>query len=182
VDRLTHCYDPQGEAVSWGFLVNAIRDFRAPDARLRPFLGAGLGATRTSVDFSGRFDGYTDAVFRDWYQSTQGRPIPDYFMNVAPGEKVLGSDASWGLSFQLIAGLSWRITEQATIDASYKYTRDALDIRTANLTNYYPSNWLGTTAPNPLMGTGLPQIGSFKGDLESQIFTLGLRWSFGRSK
>lgn len=179
-DRLTHCYDPQGEGVYWTLLGNVIRDFGAPEARVRPFVGVGLGATRASVDFSGRFDGYTDAVYRDWYLRTNKVPLPASTA-VAPGEKVLGTDAAWGLSFQAIAGVSWRITDQATLDATYKYTRDRLDIRTANVTDYYPREFQSGNIPEPnvLVGSGLPQIGSFKGDLDSHVISLGFRWAFG---
>jgi hypothetical protein len=85
--------------------------------------------------------------------------------------------------------LSWRITEQATIEATYKYTRDSLDIRTENPSDTIPrvdrGDWLPTppyTTPEtePLLGSGVGALRSFKGDLESHTFGIGLRWAFGK--
>ncbi|MFC4313779.1 TonB-dependent receptor domain-containing protein [Steroidobacter flavus] len=179
-DRLAHCYDPQGEGSYWSFIANAIRDFGAPGNRFRPYVGLGIGATRASVDFSGRLDGYTDNVYRTWYRNAYGSPLT----LVAPGEEAVGGGSSWGLTYQLLVGMSWRITDRTTLDASYKYIRDELDVKTANLTDYYPREYaqdLASAGPEPdrLVGAGLPQLGSFKGDLNSHAFTIGLRWAFG---
>ncbi|MFC4313782.1 TonB-dependent receptor domain-containing protein [Steroidobacter flavus] len=169
-DRMTHCYDPQGEGQYWSFMANLIRDFGAPSNRLRPYLGLGLGATRASVDFSGRLDGYRDESYRAWYQQQFGSSLP-----VAPGETAFGSDTSWGLTYQVLAGVSWRVTDRATLDVNYKFIHDELDVKTANVKDYYPyDGW-----PTPLVNAGLPPLGSFKGDLNSHAFTVGLRWAFG---
>ncbi|MFC4313776.1 TonB-dependent receptor domain-containing protein [Steroidobacter flavus] len=182
-DRFTNCYEPQGEGSYWSFMANAIRDFGAASNRFRPYVGIGIGATRAAVGFRGRLDGYTDDVYRNWYQTTYGSPLPNW-APVAPGEHAVGGGANWGFTYQLQLGMSWRVTDRATIDASYKYIRDELDVKAANLTDYYPrelSNEPPYNIPESdrLVGAGLPQLGSFKGDLNSHAFSVGLRWAFG---
>jgi TonB-dependent siderophore receptor len=173
VDTTSSCKPPQGDGDVWDLTLNGAYDFGDPTARLRPFIGAGFGLTRASVDFSGRMDGVIDTVYRNYYQQTFGRP----FTGIAGGEKLFGEGTTWGANLQLMGGASWRFAKRAELVATYRYTRLAdFETKTTNLSNYSITYY----GPSQILpGSGMPPLKSFKGDLDSQSLTLGLRWAFG---
>lgn len=177
LDVFSTCKPPSGEIDAWDFMLNAYHDFGAPDARLKPFVGLGLGATRDSLDFAGRMDGYTDQVYRDYYRQAQGTA----FTGVATGEKLFGGSAQWGLSVQAMAGLSYQLSERMVFDLTYRHMREAeREARTVNVQNYNAVNNTSVIVDVLLPGAGLPPLGTFKGgSRDNRAFTVGFRYAFG---
>lgn len=170
---LAECRKPQGDMTSWAFRFNVLHDFAGPDAAIQPFVGAGVGAIRNSVDFSGRLDGVVDTVYRDFYTDVYG-PLTGY----APGEKVLAQDVRWAFSWQVLGGVGIRLNDRAKIDLTYRYTRDDFSVETANLQDY-PDYSAPST---PIPGSGSPLLKSFEGEYGTHAFTVGFRWAFGSRK
>jgi outer membrane receptor for ferric coprogen and ferric-rhodotorulic acid/opacity protein-like surface antigen len=144
-----NCKDTQGEAEYWTLLANVIHDFGAPNARLRPFLGAGAGLVRSSIDFSGKMEGI----------GLNTVPWPSARYSV---EAIGGDHKAITYGWQALGGVSLRLTDRARIDATYRYQMAP------------KLKWDSANAPNLT-----PTLGAFKGEMKDQSVTVGLRWAFG---
>lgn len=144
-----NCSKAQGEATTWSLTANALYDFMDERAFVRPFLGLGVGLARASIDFSGKMAGIGPNTV-PW---TSAR---------ITAEGIAADDQTVGFAGQLLAGASFRLSDRARIDATYRY--------------YLMPNakWESFNMP-----TLTPALGTFRGDYKDQSLTVGLRWAFG---
>lgn len=157
------CDDAAGDASVFTLMANGIYDFGAQNARFQPFLGAGVGIARTSIDFSGKLEGIGDIA-----------PWPDFDTRRLQ-EAIAGDSTHIAFAYQLVAGASFKITDRATIDATYRYFK-APDVE-------WDSANLGEPGGFPQYDSVIPnltnRVGSFTAPLEDQSLTIGFRWAFG---
>jgi TonB-dependent siderophore receptor len=178
VDRVRNglpftCDDAQGDADSWSFMVNGIYDFGPQDWRVRPFAGAGVGLSRSSIDFSGKMKGIGSDDIETY--CTARRPAPDGRCSAAtiPNSVYIGGDDQFiTVAYQGLGGLSWRLTDRVTLDATYRYYV-VPKIKWSSFNLPYRSAFDPPTAPLT------PRVGAFKAKYEDHSATLALRWAFG---
>lgn len=157
------CDDALGDADAWALMANGLYDFGGEDGRFRPYLGVGLGVLKTSIDFSGKMEGI-------------GLDTPWNYDGARKLQEAIGGDSSnMTFAYQLLAGLSYRLTPQATIDVTYRYF-EAPEVRWSsfNLSGVggYPEYG------SPIFGLA-ERIGDFEAAYSDQSLTVGLRWAFG---
>ncbi|ESQ75729.1 OmpA family protein [Asticcacaulis sp. AC402] len=160
-----------GEAAGRGTLdltslmVNVIYDI-APDRRLHPFVGIGLGAVKVETDYTGTTSD------------------PDYSSTYTIRSR---KTAAAG---QVIAGLAWAASDRLNIDLTYRY----LEVGKANYdvradvayTEYngeddcypYCDGFTANAAYGPTLVEEVYE-GRMSGKIRDHSLTLGLRWSFG---
>lgn len=125
-----------GDIDAFTLLANVIYDFGDDSWAIRPFLGIGAGVARINTDVVGT-------------------------LLSAPGVGFSGDDASVKLAAQALAGLSWALSDRASVDLTYRY-----------LTTQYEFDSRTTTTATAL--------GGFEGVYDdSHTVTLGLRYAFG---
>lgn len=96
------CTTPGGHINSWTVFGNVIYDF-LPDAKVNPFVGAGLGVN------------YVDVGFTDAFKTTGG---------TLPAFQVLKADDSHtSVAYQLLAGLAWAASDRIAVDLTYRYLK-----------------------------------------------------------
>lgn len=152
------CDDASGGVHAWSLLFNVIHDFGKEGARFRPFAGLGLGVTRTTIEFDGKMEGIGQ------------NDVPWGLRRFAEG--IVSQDTDFAPTWQAQAGLSFALSEQATIDATYRYTA-INDLSWSSYNMDVP--WLIPALSSPLT----PRLGSFSADYQSHSLTVGLRWAFG---
>lgn len=157
------CEDALGDASVYSVMANALYDFGGEQARFRPFIGAGLGIARTSIDFSGKLEGIGDTT--PWPQFDPRRLQ----------EGIAGDSTNIAFAYQLLGGLSFRISPQAAIEATYRYF-NAPEVEWASFN-------LGEPGGYPQYGSPIPnltnRVGDFSAAYEDHALTVGLRWTFG---
>lgn len=94
------CGSPSGSIESWSLMFNVLYDF-APDAKLNPFVGAGLGVNRLDVTTLGQFSG-----------------VP---AGQAAIQNLTVDDDDIAIAWQGIAGLAWKATDKLKLDVTYRY-------------------------------------------------------------
>lgn len=152
------CEQAAGGLSGWSLLFNVIHDFNAEEAKLRPFVGLGVGVTRATVEFDGKMEGIGED------------DVP--WNTRAFSEGVAAQQVDFVPTLQAQAGLSFRLTDQARIDAAYRYTAlDGLVWNTYNMDRPF-------LIPE-LISQLTPRLGNFSGDYENHAVTVGLRWAFG---
>lgn len=157
------CDSANGEADNWSLMANGLYDFGAETARIRPFIGGGLGVARHSIDFSGKMEGIGSDD--PWNYN------PDRHLQEAIG----GDSTRLAFAWQLLAGLSFRVNDQASIDATYRYYRSP----EASWGSYNLEGEGGYASygfPTPALTT---RVGDFEADYVDQSLMIGLRWAFG---
>lgn len=131
------CRGPEGSIEYYSLMGNLIYDF-VPESSFRPFVGAGIGVVYADADISGRLN------------------------NLVFGGGVGIHDDDTAFAWQLLAGVSFDITQRLTGDVTYRWLKTN-DIR------------LTSTS------TGLAQPGDLTGSFEDQSLTFGLRYSFAQA-
>src|SRR5262249_28034151 len=116
------CDDAQGDVDAWSLMANAIYDFGDEGWIVRPFAGAGVGLSRTSIDFSGKLKGIGSDDMETY--CVRRKPAPDNRCDntSVPGSVFIGGDdqfMTW--AYQALGGLSWRLTDRLSLDATYRY-------------------------------------------------------------
>src|SRR5690606_27385430 len=102
---------------------------------LRPFIGIGAGVNRVNTEFLGTLaTTRTTAVGAD--------------------------DSSVKLAAQAIAGLSWALSDRASLDLTYRYLMSNFEFETFDSSAIY-------------------DLGPFAGRYTDQSISLGLRYAFG---
>ncbi len=144
-----NCSKVQGDATTWSLTANALYDFMDERAFVRPFLGLGVGLARASIDFSGKMAGI-------------GPNTVPWTSTRITTEGIAADDQTVGFAGQVLVGASFRLSDRARIDATYRY--------------YLMPNakWESFNMP-----TLTPTLGTFRGDYKDQSLTVGLRWAFG---
>ncbi|MFC0634685.1 OmpA family protein, partial [Brevundimonas balnearis] len=95
------CFSPEGDIESATVMANLIYDFGSADARLRPFVGLGVGFNRVNTETIGNLRANRTAT-------------------------LAADDESTEFAAQAIAGLAFALTERANLDLTYRYlTGDA---------------------------------------------------------
>jgi opacity protein-like surface antigen len=130
-------------------MFNGLYDFRAESARIRPFVGLGIGAALWSIDFSGKMNGI--GLSTPWGSSTARNP-----------ELIGGDERRITWAWQATAGATIRLTDRAFVTAAYGF------YNAPNVT------WDSYNMP-----TLTPTLGDFSGDLKDQSISIGARWFFG---
>lgn len=158
-----NCNEADGDLAGWSLMVNGLYDFGSEDAAVRPFVGVGLGVSLTAVDFAGKMEGI-------------GLDTPWEFNQRRHAEEGIGGSSSRvALAYQLLAGVSWQVTEQATIDATWRYHAiPDLSWGSYNLDGVNGFPQLGE--PWPAL---TPRLGDFSSAFTDHSLTVGLRWAFG---
>jgi outer membrane receptor for ferric coprogen and ferric-rhodotorulic acid len=177
IDPFTGCQEPDGEADFWTFNINGFYDFGRPEARLRPFVGVGLGLTRSSIDFGGRLEGVRDTQYRERFAALN--PTRPNLTGLAPGELIAADNTAVTPTWQLLGGLSWRVNAQATVEVGYRYTSvPNIEMNSTNLGTYpYAPN---NSVPDlTQISSPAPSLGGFDTDFSDHAVTVGLRWAFG---
>lgn len=158
------CDDAVGDMSAWSLMSNLIHDFGKPGRRLRSYLGVGMGLVRSSMDFSGKLEGIGSddpwsifGLFPDGTRMTQ--------------EGIAGESTDLAAAFQLMAGVSLTLSDQATVDVGYRYfNAPEISWDSFNL-DRDSAQGIPTVYPS--------RVGSFSASLEDHAFTVGLRWAFG---
>jgi iron complex outermembrane receptor protein/outer membrane receptor for ferric coprogen and ferric-rhodotorulic acid len=154
--NLSRCDAPAGKVDVYTGLVNVIRDFRADEARVRPFVGIGIGVGRAAISGAGRFLGAPDV--------NESRNV------------VGGRDVDHELALQLQTGLSLALTSRLKLDVSYRH----LMINDLDWVLLARGNTVSATTGLPSSPGNAPNFsGRFTGDYRDQAVTLGLRWALG---
>jgi outer membrane receptor for ferric coprogen and ferric-rhodotorulic acid len=166
-----NCDDAQGDADNWSFMANLIRDVGPVDWRLRPFVGGGLGLSRSSIDFSGKLKGIgSDDVLTYCTRYTTGGRCSGTSI---PGSVWIGGDTqTMQLAWQALVGVSLKVSDRLSLDATYRY------YAVPELT-WGSWNYPGVLSYNPPNSPFAPRLGEFSGEYQDQSLTLGLRWVFG---
>lgn len=170
-------------------LVNVLYDF-APDSKVNPFLGLGVGNVRVKTTYRGAFvPTPTAQATGDPYDITTTYKINKKTFNTA---------------WQFVAGVSWALSDRLDLDLTYRYldagkmhydiTADStysVDVTTDDGCNY--NNGGGDTERNarrpaavraarvttttvPVAETDI--IGASSSRLHDHSLSIGLRWSF----
>lgn len=164
------CDDAQGDADNWSLMANVLYDFGDEESRVRPFLGAGLGLARTAIDFSGKMEGIGGTT---WINTDYGFAFFD--QNRQLQEAIGGDTVNYALAGQLIAGLAYRVTDRATLEASYRYYA-APEVK-------WDSWNLSGQGGFPEYGApvdGLTnRVGEFSAPYNDQSVMIAFRWAFG---
>src|SRR5262249_49881947 len=151
------CQSPEGRVDVYSGMANAYYDVFSETARLRPFIGAGVGLARTYIGASGRMEGITTPTSND-----------ERYLISANGEKT-----TWAA--QIIAGASLSLSSQLKLDLAYRYfLTDDLDL---SIFARERTNGSGSSS-----GPGFaPDLGGKVGadKDEDHALTVGLRWAFG---
>lgn len=131
--------DPRGDVEVIDIMLNGLYDLPGT-GKLSPFVGLGLGLIDIEVNAANLF-------------SLGG---PGGYVNVL-------SDSDTGFAYQGLAGLAYKLSDQVTLDLTYKY--------------------LGTTGldlegTNGLLGIATP----YDADYSDHTASVGLRWAFGDRK
>ena len=129
------CENPDGDIDSTTLMVNVLYDFGSADSALRPFIGLGAGINRVNTEFLGTL-------------------ASDRTIGVG------ADDSSAELAAQAIAGLSWALSERATLDLTYRYLISNMGFETFD-------------------SDPLDDIGPIAGRYEDHSVSLGLRYAFG---
>ena len=129
------CENPDGDIDSTTLMVNVLYDFGSADSALRPFIGLGAGINRVNTEFLGTL-------------------ASDRTIGVG------ADDSSAELAAQAIAGLSWALSERATLDLTYRYLISNMGFETFD-------------------SDPLDDIGPVGGRYEDHSVSLGLRYAFG---
>lgn len=101
------CGAPNGELESFTLMANVIYDLFGTEARFRPFIGAGVGVNRVSVDVLGQFATVPGAI----------TPTNPAFQNLSIDDE----DVSF--AYQGLAGLAFQASERLALDVTYRYLR-----------------------------------------------------------
>ena len=132
------CEIVDGEITSTSLMMNVIYDFGMGNSNLRPFVGLGAGVNQVNTTLLG-------ALAAD-------RTI------------VVGADDdSVELAAQGIAGVTWALSDRASLDLTYRYLVSNMEFD------------LIATAPAAADGT-------YEGRYTDHSLTLGLRYAFGASE
>lgn len=99
----TNCAGPGGHIEAYTLMGNVIYDF-FPSSRVRPFIGAGIGAARVDLKVGGKFNSAT------------------------PGGVFRVDDDDTAFAWQFLGGMSFDISDRLTGDLTYRYL-DGNDIR-----------------------------------------------------
>ncbi|MCS6627957.1 outer membrane beta-barrel protein, partial [Roseibacterium beibuensis] len=129
------CENPDGDISSTTLMMNVIYDFGNEDSTLRPFIGLGAGVNRVNTEYLG-----TLASFR----------------TVAVG----ADDSSTKLAAQAIAGLTWALSDRASLDLTYRYL-------------------MSNMAFDTFASTAAGEFGEVEGRYTDHSVSLGLRYAFG---
>ncbi|MBY8823328.1 TonB-dependent receptor domain-containing protein [Sphingomonas colocasiae] len=156
------CNKVPGKIESIALMANLIYEFGARDAVFKPFVGAGAGIARHNVQLFGKMAGI-------------GPDSPDNWrarFDRQAQEPISGVDVGYDLTWQVLAGASLALTDRLRLDGTWRYTSiPGLKWDTFNLDTRYRT-YLPLT----------PRVGTFKGDYDSHLITMGLRWAFGSKK
>lgn len=153
-------------------MFNVLYDI-APERKLHPYIGAGLGVARVETDYTGA---YVDPNYSETYSIHEKKTVGAY---------------------QLIAGLAWSVSEHLNVDLTYRYLE--LQKRSYGVrvdTSYYdyydgcgsecdrhaPTNARLAPANADYYGTTLIEDtydAHLAGKLRDHSLTIGLRWAFG---
>ena len=129
------CENPDGDITATTLMMNVIYDFGTADSTMRPFIGLGAGVNRVNTEFLGTLaSDRTIAVGAD--------------------------DSSAKLAAQVIAGLTWALSDRASLDFTYRYLMSNMEFET------FDSIPAG-------------DVGPFAGRYTDQSISLGLRYAFG---
>jgi len=160
-----NCDNVEGDLNSYGALVNAFVDLADRKSRFVPFVGGGVGMTRDVINYSGKLEGvggsnpwqldFGDFVQGDVLRQTQ--------------ESIIVGDVSHSLSWQLMAGFSYKLDDRLKVDATW---------RMVNSEKIKWASWnLGVDG---LLTPSLtPEIGNFSSSRRSHLISLGIRWALG---
>jgi len=135
-------------------MANLIYDV-APDRRIQPFFGGGVGMTHIEMLTTYWFSNVPGAITAQ-NPSVQTMKLAGSLTR--PGE----------FAMQGLAGLSYRISRKAHFDVTYRYYFTPGELRW---------NPLNNTAPGLPQGSGL-RPGDFLGRFSDQSVTAGLRYAF----
>jgi outer membrane protein OmpA-like peptidoglycan-associated protein len=95
------CGSPNGSIESYTLMFNGIYDFFDTSARIRPFVGLGVGINRVNIDALGQF--------------SNGTVFPNNPQNLAIDDE----DVSF--AYQGLAGVAFQATERLAVDLTYRY-------------------------------------------------------------
>lgn len=151
------CDRVPGGVSLWSVMANALYDFGQADSRVRPFIGAGIGVVRGDARFSGKLQGVGPDAPWSWDTS---RVLQ---------EGIVADDTAFALAAQIQAGVTVRLNDRISLDATYRY------LRTASL-GWESYNY---DRPDGFVPALTPALGEFETELSNQTVSVGLRWSFG---
>jgi len=129
------CEAPEGDLTATTLMMNVIYDFGNADSTLRPFIGLGAGVNRVSTEYLGT-------------------------LASARGVTVGADDTSTELAAQAIAGLSWALSNRASLDLTYRYL----------MSNFSFDTFASIPAGD---------LGELEGRYTDHSISLGLRYAFG---
>src|SRR5690606_25168038 len=129
------CENPEGDLTSTSLMMNVIYDFGSADSTLRPFIGLGAGLNRVNTEYLGTLA----------FDRTVG---------------VGADDSSSELAAQALAGLTWALSDRASMDLTYRYLM---------------SNFSFETFASAPVG----DFGPVDGRYTDHSISLGLRYAFG---
>ncbi|MBW8304453.1 MAG: porin family protein, partial [Brevundimonas sp.] len=132
------CEIPEGDITATTLMMNVIYDFGNADSSLRPFIGLGAGVNRVNTEFLGTL-------------------AADRTIGVG------ADDSSTKLAAQAIAGLSWALSDRASLDLTYRYLMSNMEFETFDSSAVY-------------------DLGPFKGRYTDHSISLGLRYAFGATE
>ena len=99
-----NCGSPDGKITSWTIMANVIYDI-LPDSVINPFIGVGVGINRITINTDGQFSNITGPL-------TAANPA---FQNLSI------HDNDTAFAWQALAGLSWKATDDLSVDLTYRY-------------------------------------------------------------
>ena len=157
------CSTIDGKSNQWSLMLNGLYDFGNKDAAFRPFVGAGIGLTRSAIALNGKLDGIGSndpwvVCFDDFgcFEDTQR----------ALGERFVATDSVTSLTWQLTAGASFKLGDRLRFDATYRYI------------NVEKGKWSSYNFPT----AEIERLGDFSSGYKTHAITAGLRWAFGAPK
>jgi outer membrane protein OmpA-like peptidoglycan-associated protein/outer membrane protein W len=119
------CLAPSGSIRVASAMINVIYDL-FPDSTVRPFIGAGIGATQSRVNVLGQFN-----------------EVPPGF---APYQNLrVSKEKDVSLAYQALGGLTWSVTPRLAIDGTYRAIWSEHEFES--------TTFAGTTAPLIQLGT-----------------------------
>lgn len=98
------CGAPDGDMTAWTFMGNVLFDI-APNARVNPFVGVGVGMNRVKTEMLGQFSTVPGTI------SATNAAIQNLTVD----------DKDTAFAWQGIAGLAWRATDRLNVDLTYRY-------------------------------------------------------------
>ena len=124
------CLAPSGSIDSWTLLANVIYDIDLPflAPTIRPFVGAGAGVNRVSVDMIGQFSN-----------------VPGTISGANPRfQNLVIDDDDLAIAYQVLAGLAWEATDRLSVDLTYRYLGgSSTDFDSVGSANLQPGTFSG---------------------------------------